>query len=150
MHNLRYVLIGSIMLLSACTKRLSNQGTEKSLELFKSSKAQMLEWQARLEDDIPQPLQSTALERYFYAQDGAVTLGYDVRGYVRDYQIFYEQGLERSGWRKEAVVTAPFETLMLYDKPERFCVISLRHASADGSVPIRIMIYTGAKSELGD
>ncbi|MFI5332479.1 MAG: hypothetical protein ACHQVS_00055 [Candidatus Babeliales bacterium] len=119
--------------------------SEKSKPLSRDKiRSQMHECQARLVD-IPIPLQSTALERYFYAQDGYITLGYDVRGYVSDYTIFYEQGLERSGWRKTAALSAPFETLLIYDKPERFCVISLRHAESESVIPIRIMIYTGLK-----
>jgi hypothetical protein len=178
------ILIGSTLLLSACSKRKPTQEALKPLELFyadqlafdetsrdtlRSSpvadkskvspsvpeqkppsraqiRSQMLEHQARLVD-IPVPLQSTPLERYFYAQEGTVTLGYDVRGYVSDYMLFYEQGLERSGWRKVTTLSTDFESLLVYDKPERFCIISLRHATISGNIPIRIMLYTGIKEE---
>lgn len=177
------VLVGSILLLTACSKkRNSTQEARMPLEFFyadqlafdetsrdtlRSSprgdqevkavsvaeykqpsraqiRSQMHECQARLVD-IPSPLQATSLERYFYSQDGYTTLGYDVKGYVSDYMLFYEQGLERSGWRKVAALSTSFESLLVYDKPERFCIISLRHATIEGNIPIRIMIYTGLK-----
>lgn len=112
----------------------------------KKTRALMHEQQARL-IDIPFPLQATSLERYFNVHEGKVTMGYDVRGYVSDYILLYEQGLERWGWRKITRISNTLESLLIYDKPERFCVVSLRHASISGNIPIRIMLYTGIKEE---
>lgn len=112
----------------------------------KKTRALMHEQQARL-IDIPFPLQATSLERYFNAYEGKVIMGYDVRGYVSDYIALYEQGLERWGWRKITHISNTLESLLVYDKPERYCVVSLRHASVSGNIPIRIMLYTGIKEE---
>jgi len=91
--------------------------------------------------DIPIPLNSVPIKRYFQelSAQNKIILGYktrvpenngnDRRDIIKDslhsIVTFYNQEMERLGWKNVAFFDG-FEKLMIFQKPSKFCTVSLR------------------------
>jgi len=93
--------------------------------------------------DIPLPI-ATLLEPKqvsFSAVDAtAVMLTYQVKLSVEDLVRFYQQAMERAGWKQEMFFVGP-QSLLVFGRPRRSCVISL----SPGKQSTELMIVAGAK-----
>jgi len=106
-------------------------------------------WRLELEQieaklaDIPLPLK-TLLEPQqvsFSAIDGtAVMRIYQVRLTADEVVLFYQQEMERMGWRQLSFFVGQ-ESLLVFERPTRSCVVSIR----SGRQSTELMIVTGAK-----
>lgn len=94
--------------------------------------------------DIPLPLK-TLLEPQqiaFSAIDAtAVMRVYKARLTVDEIVLFYQQEMERMGWRQE-LFFAGQDSLLVFERPTRSCVVSIR----PGKQSVELMIVTGAKA----
>lgn len=78
--------------------------------------------------DIPIPIGSRPIKQYFEAasfEAPSFVLGYVSEQTIQEIALFYEAHMEQFGW----VQTATFggvEQLLMFDKPDQLCVISLR------------------------
>ena len=57
--------------------------------------------------------------------DDSCSLGYRLNSCAEDITQFYLQEMDRFGWKKTVSIRG-VEHLMVFEKPDRFCVISLR------------------------
>ena len=71
--------------------------------------------------DIPIPLGSLPVERLFTSE----TFVYYIKTPILELKSFYDQEMERHGWDLLAQVVRE-EALLVFDKPHRLAVISLR------------------------
>ena len=97
--------------------------------------------------DIPIPLGVEPLADYFSESSCSqekCSLGYRSRILYDDLMLFYTQEMERLGWKKSAEIET-VETLLYFEKPTRFCVISLRPEKDKKGSAIAILIFTGKK-----
>jgi len=102
------------------------------------------EQEARLMD-IPLPLDAEPLPVYFLENKDVVSttsLAYKSMVLREDLLTFYQEEMERCGWQKKAESDL-LEVFLYFEKPERFCSISLR-PSPIASEDIRIVIIFGA------
>lgn len=82
--------------------------------------------EARLHD-VPLLLRATNLTMIHDQQDGdALILKYASCFSLADAVIFYEEHMERFGWHKLACFESGQEVLLNYQKPQKYCSISLR------------------------
>lgn len=75
--------------------------------------------------DIPIPLgaQPTC---FFEQEDGAASFfAFHSRMSAEDLEQFYLQQMEQMGWQQSRILRGP-ETLILFERPERFCSVSVR------------------------
>ncbi len=84
-------------------------------------------YEAKL-SDIPIPIGSKPLKQYF--KSSKVDSQEAILGYVSDQSmseliIFFEQQMEQYGWSQAAVISG-IEHLIIFEKPDQICVISLR------------------------
>ena len=83
-------------------------------------------FEARLHD-VPLLLRATNLTMIHDQQDGdALILKYASCFSLADAVIFYEEHMERFGWHKLACFESGQEVLLNYQKPQKYCSISLR------------------------
>ncbi len=127
-------------LVASCSYQKSRQGrannTSKRLEFIKQQEAKL--------SDIPIPLNAEPLDSY--CEDAPSTdkliLGYrsDIKS---DAAIsFYTAEMERCGWQ---LVSSCYglESILNFDKPNRFCTISIQSIAKQSD--IKIVIFTGSK-----
>lgn len=94
--------------------------------------------------DIPVPLGSKAQTHHFINdKNGGFFMGYLSHLSSHDLIKFYSLEMERYGWQRIGLSQGNDENLMVFDKPHRYSVISLR-ASGRSSL---IIITTGNKEE---
>ena len=78
--------------------------------------------------DIPIPLSARPIAEYFMQTDaGAIGMAYESSLTLEAMQTFYQREMERSGWQ-ELALHEGYEVLLVYVKPKKICVISLRPA----------------------
>jgi len=77
--------------------------------------------------DIPIPFNVDPIENFFEdtVVDNTVILGYHSKMLRENVCIFYRQEMERLGWRNITEFDG-FETLLNFQKPGKFCSISIR------------------------
>ena len=108
---------------NASTKRLSKSSKRiQSLGAFELVRLQ----EARLAD-IPVPLHAKPLPKFFADENNArgVILGYSCKLDSKEIAAFYQQEMDRLGWRRAASCDG-IESLFYFEKPTRFCSVSLR------------------------
>lgn len=111
-----------------------------------------LERQALLVD-IPVPLGAKPLPSFFadgnVAFNKVMSLGYKSEQSIVDIVRFYDQEMERHGWRMMASGKTEHEALQCFIKPDRFCSISSRPRVVTGrhtKATVEIIIFTGPAS----
>lgn len=129
---------------------LDRRLTRKEREVLMLERAR--EQQAKLVD-IPVPLNVDPISDFFESEapepSQGLTLGYYTEMSVDDVMKFYQQEMERHGWRLLADASGP-ELLANFIKPGRFCSVSIRPdcdrtRGRKGSV--EIVIFTGPASD---
>jgi len=115
----------------------SNLNTQDFAELVRQNEAKL--------SDIPIPFNSEPIKDYFgfFAEEKKIIMGY--KNYTKDLDIvtFYNQEMERLGWKNIAFFNGP-ETLMIFEKPSRLCSILLGESSRTRKARehIKIIIFT--------
>ncbi len=105
------------------------------------------EQEARL-NDIPVAMDLVSMGHGFKSGNGNYSLYYAYRS--PDYTplvVWYEQEMERLGWQITAHITGD-ETVLVCDKPERFCVLLFQALPGKSKFKTKICIYTGIKNRL--
>lgn len=76
--------------------------------------------------DIVVPIQAKPIENYCM-QDGrgSICLAYDIQLPVEELLTFFSREMERVGWSEEIACNG-VESLLLYKKPGKVCIISVR------------------------
>ena len=93
--------------------------------------------------DIPFPLGAVPLENVsVYTQDESV-IGYQCSASNEDLREFYTLEMEREGWCNLMSI-ASSESMLVFSKPYRLCVISLRES--EQSQECRVFIFVGKKN----
>ena len=137
----RLILVSFLLVLPACTKQ-----SERAHEPKKHSDHYVRVQEARL-NDVPFPLGSEPLPQFFTGDEQAeisadnIMLAYANNRKQEDLMLFYQQEMERLGWRHVGYITRS-ETLLHFDKPSRFCTISLRPGK---TLKSEIVIFAGNK-----
>jgi len=128
------------------TRMQSHQLSKKrTLERAAERQAQLV--------DVPVPLNVKPLPDFF-AQDSVAShetfaLGYTAELSMNEVVKFYQQEMERHGWRVMASGAAGKETLHYFVKPDRFCSVSIRPQlgkSKRKKEVVEIVIFTGRVS----
>jgi hypothetical protein len=103
--------------------------------------------------DIPVPLNVKPLPDFFVQGSAtshqACSLGYTVELSTDQVLSFYQQEMERHGWRLMASGRAGQEALEYFVKPDRFCSVSIRpHVGKSNHKKevVEIVIFTGLAS----
>jgi hypothetical protein len=88
--------------------------------------------------DVPIPLDVVPNPNYFsdISSGDDILLGYVAITSSDDLVFFYIQEMERLGWKKRSMVTGSVESLLYFEKPERFCSVSLRPAQRKTTIVI--------------
>jgi len=125
----------------------SNQQRHQLLqELHKNQKVTEVAFARQQEakfSDIPIPLETMPLNDYFSHQNTAtdpITAGYKTTMLLDEVTTFYLQQMERTGWRKVASVTG-IESLLIFEKPDRVCAVSIRPLSKKHSNKQEVGIF---------
>ncbi len=127
-----------LLLLSSCGVAHQKKGGQSQVAgRSKKNQKHVLEdikIQEAKQADIPIPMSATSLSRQYYADADRVMLGY--RDYTlspQDLVTFYEQEMERLGWRSIFAVSG-YESMLQFAKPDRLCIVSIRPQSGGKSV----------------
>ncbi len=112
----------------------SNMGLD--MHLVKELEAKLM--------DIPIPLEVKPINSCFSQdpREDNCSLGYFVSSTAKGIEQFYLQEMDRLGWKKTFSIHG-FEDLIGFEKPKRFCLISLRLDSETDA--IRLIIFTGKR-----
>jgi len=96
--------------------------------------------------DIPVPFNVKPLPIYFSQDlnDNSCSLGYSVNSQFAGVKDFYLHEMDRLGWKNTFCISG-FECLIGFEKPSRFCIVSLRPPESknfqhDNSV---LVLFTG-------
>lgn len=112
----------------------------QEIDLIKQQEAKLI--------DIPIPLNACPVPYYFADVSNRgqeLSLAYESTMSSDDLVLFYTQEMERLGWKKAASIHT-VETLLYFEKPDRFCVISLRPESEKtAEASILIIFFIGRK-----
>ena len=120
---------------SAC----DNSDHDDNISVIKELEAKLI--------DIPIPLDVEPIPYYFEngsKRDDATSLGYESRSSLNDLTLFYTQEMERLGWKKRVTVDA-VETLLYFEKPGKYCAVSLRPNVEKPKKQIGIIIFMGQR-----
>lgn len=131
---------------SAPTKVVSEQASSLAVSSHELL-AQIREREAKL-TDIPLPLGVTPLpELYADRSEQGIMLGYNTAQPISEVATFYEQEMEREGWR-QSVKCQGGEQLICFEKPHRFCAVSIRPGLKKfwGSPSTVLVLYAGELS----
>lgn len=101
--------------------------TVKSVERTNTASPAYL-YQSKL-TDVPLPLASLPVENYetLMPSDHGMMLAYTTSMTSGDVAAYYRAEMEREGWRLLTSLEGP-ETTLMFEKPRKLCVISLRPA----------------------
>ncbi len=119
-----------IILLPACYKKLSNHAVhyyDQQPEL--SNEAHLT--------DIPFPIQVTAHALSGSSPD-CTGLTFISTFELRDLVKFYQFEMERLGWKELHLFSVESEVLLVFEKPQKFCTVSIRPDN-------RVIIFFGAR-----
>ncbi len=131
-----FALVFFVLILAGC-KRTQQHDVVESLPVLKQEFVE-----ARLHD-VPLLLRATNLCMLHNQQDGdAIILKYTSYFSLADAVIFYEEHMERFGWHKLACFESGQEVLLNYEKPQKYCSISLRIQQND----VCVVIYSAPKT----
>lgn len=80
--------------------------------------------------DVPIPLDVVPNPNYFsdISSGDDLLLGYIATTSPDDLVFFYIQEMERLGWKNRSMSIGAVESLLYFEKPRRFCSVSLRPA----------------------
>ena len=108
------------LFLSGCSKKIKKGDSIKSLQMS------VCEQEARLVD-VPIPVNAKPITNFDqrYKSGKTCQLSYRLDSSEINLEKFYENGMERSGWKKIAKCSCQ-ELLLIFEKPSKICVISVR------------------------
>jgi len=109
--------------------------SEENVTLIKQQEAKLI--------DVPIPLDVEPLPDYFsehVTKGDELSLGYMSPMSRDELILFYTQEMERLGWKKRGLAHT-VETLLYFEKPGRFCAISLRPQNTK----INLIIFVGKR-----
>ena len=148
-----WIIISGLIFLSGCSYQNMSKnkilGSEDSNAKKQRSSSEILaviaEQEAKLMD-VPIPLDARPLVSYFDESDEkGCSLGYTSDTSQEEVAFFYTQEMERLGWL-QTVACETVESILIFEKPGRFCIVSLRPASRfTGSKRLTILLFTGQK-----
>ncbi len=124
-------ILGLIVVLPACYKKLGKKPT-----LHHYDKQPVLTQQAHL-TDIPLPIQAEVRELHG-ATHTSSGLTFVSTFCLADLVRFYELEMERLGWKELHLFSVESEVLLVFEKPERFCTVSIRPDN-------RVVIFFGSR-----
>jgi len=122
---------------SSCDTQIKS-GEEQSSPDFSFIREQ----EARLMD-IPLPLDGEALPAYFLENKDSfptTSLAYQSSVPRADLLVFYKEEMERFGWKKKSESDL-LEVFLYFEKPERFCAISLRPSPTKDEDTIIVILF---------
>jgi hypothetical protein len=127
-----WLALGFIVVLPACYKKLSKQPV---LHYYDQQPA--LTTEAHLAD-IPLPIQASV---HMLSGSTATTTGLTFVSTfsLADLVKFYEFEMERLGWRQLHLFSVTSEVLLVFEKPEKFCTVSVRPDH-------RVVIFFGSRA----
>ncbi len=114
-----WFVLGLLIVLPACYKKLHNQPV-----LHYYEKQPPLTTQAHLAD-IPLPIQAE-IHMLGGSTPSATGLTFISNFSLPDLVKFYEFEMERLGWRQLHMFGVESEVLLVFEKPEKLCTISIR------------------------
>lgn len=92
--------------------------------------------------DIPIPINVRPLRDYFEQDDaGDSCLAYDTELSMDEACAFYQREMEHFGWKQGVCFIKGYEAVLIYKKPQKVAVISLRPVSKRSSVGIRLIVH---------
>lgn len=148
MKLLRSALFLVLVLLASCggspSVNKSNRYIEKKFRSKRNAIDVIRQKEAKL-SDIPIPISSQPILEYCLYETqkpDEIMLGYSCGLSADELMKFFNQEMERSGWRYGAQFNG-YEQLLQYEKPNRVCSISLRPKQNKTEV----MIFAGIKKE---
>lgn len=104
------------LLLSGCLPKYNNNKPEQKLFAWQQQEARLY--------DIP--IMISAKPDYAYSQDSdTAVIAYSVEATFHDIETYYTYQMERQGWRSYASIAA-YEKTLIFEKPQKLCIISLR------------------------
>jgi hypothetical protein len=119
-------------MLSACSKKLSNQAVHHYYD-----EQLPLKNEAHL-TDIPLPVQvAPHILSGSTADSTGITFisNFELKDLVR----FYQFEMERLGWKELHLFSVESEVLLVFEKPQKFCTVSIRPDN-------RVVIFFGTRS----
>lgn len=126
-----FVLV-CIVILPACYKKLSNQ-----VSFHYYDQQQTLKNEAHL-TDIPLPVQ--VVPRILSGSHADSTgLTFVSAFQLTDLVRFYQFEMERLGWKELHIFSVESEVLLVFEKPQKFCTVSIRPDN-------RVVIFFGTRS----
>lgn len=131
-HTGLYLACVLCLLLSGCV----HQKVEHKAFLWQQQEARFY--------DIPIMLHAKPDYAYHDQATGEISsqIAYTVEATYTDAQTYYTQQMERYGWRYLSVISG-YEVTIIFEKPQKLCVISLRPAQQKNE--IKIVILQGYK-----
>ncbi|MBY0109914.1 MAG: hypothetical protein K2X90_02270 [Candidatus Babeliaceae bacterium] len=126
-----FILCCSLILLPACYKKINKQNP------YYYDEQPILKNEAHL-TDIPLPVQITAHSISGSTQDSSALTFVSTFELV-DLIKFYEFEMERLGWKELHLFSVTSEVLLIFEKPEKFCTVSIRPDN-------RVVIFFGTRS----
>jgi hypothetical protein len=150
---LRSVLFFCIIVLVGCSQKKQNNHFLPSRELLQkpspSVRVQCSLLQAMIEAklvNVPLPFGLKLLDQSvdnFYISDDQVVVGYTVTEHALiDIIEFYRVEMERFGWR-QLISFNISESILVFERPGRICIISLRICNNNGCAMPQLWIYEG-------
>lgn len=133
-----------VLFLASCGGSKINRYAEKKLRSISTDIDVIRQQEAKL-SDIPIPISSQPIPEYCVQNvmvPHQVTLGYECTLGADELVKFFNQEMERHGWRYVSQFSG-HEWLMHYEKPNRVCAISLRPIQEN----THVLIFTGQKQE---
>lgn len=133
-----------VLFLASCGGSKINRYAEKKLRSISTDIDVIRQQEAKL-SDIPIPISSQPIPEYCVQNMSVphqVMLGYECTLGADELVKFFNQEMERYGWRYISQFSGQ-ERLMHYEKPNRVCAISLRPIQEN----THVLIFTGKKQE---
>lgn len=108
-----------------------------------------IRWQEAKFSDVPLPFNALPIESYndIFSDEGSI-LAYQSKMSHEDIIDFYQREMEHLGWQ-QVVSVKGLESLLQFEKPGRFCTISVRPSESKifrYCMNTKIIIFTGKKT----
>lgn len=127
----KLLVLGCVLVLSSCSKKARDVSRSyyDGQQLFKAE-AQLT--------DIPFPVQVTP-RILSGSKTGAMGLTFMSHFLLSDLVRFYQFEMERLGWKELHLFSVESEILLVFEKPQKFCTVSIRPDN-------RVVIFFGTRS----
>lgn len=126
----------AIVLIPACKNKNQQPGT--SMELWDQThiEAKLHDVPVLVNAELMQNISQTA------SLSESTIISYESKIHLDDAFLFYQEQMERLGWKQTAAFKGA-ESLLNFEKPQKYCSISLR----PNKKLIRVIIFIGQKCE---